>query len=125
MLASHESRSNDFHPVIGPEFTRSPLMWTLERDESQFTASEVSCRLFLRPRLDLARDGLAHFFQDVTDEADRARHDADPADDAPRQLQLARNCRNGAGGVDGQRLAVVRIGLRMTGCSLVWKSDRI
>ena len=59
-------------------------------------------RFLFGAHLDLARHRLAHFLADVADQADRARHHADAADDLPRQLELARDSGDRAGGVDGK-----------------------
>src|SRR6266704_2970395 len=55
---------------------------------------------------DLGRHRLLHLLLEVSHEADRTGHDGQSARDPPRQIHLARDGGDGAGGVDGEVAAV-------------------
>src|SRR5919108_6137987 len=55
---------------------------------------------------DLVCHGLVHLLLEVRDQADRPRHHGQTSRDAPGELHLARDGRDGAGRVDGQVASV-------------------
>src|SRR5438477_2192431 len=65
----------------------------------------------LDPAPDLRRQWLACLLLDVCDQADRAGHDGDASPDLPRDLELAQDGADRAGGVDGQLAPIGPAGL--------------
>ena len=60
---------------------------------------------------DLPCDRVARLFQDMPDQANRSCHHADAATDPPVEPHFAAQRAQNAGGIDGQRFALLPLGL--------------
>src|SRR5258706_11318435 len=74
--------------------------------QRRLRAARAGTRFFLRAYLNFARHRIADFFENMADESDCTRDDADAAHDLPWQAELARERADGARGIDRKHLAV-------------------